>query len=375
VTGPLTGVRVLELAGQGPGPFACMLLADLGAEIVTVERVGAARVPVGAHHRGRRSICVDLKDPRGSELVLDLVENADVLVEGFRPGVVERLGVGPLECLARNPRLVYGRMTGWGQEGPLSHTAGHDLNYLALSGALHAIGEHGRGPVPPLNLVADFGAGGMLLALGVTAAVLQSRLSGRGQIVDTAMVDGLALLLAPFHDMAARGAWLRARGTNLLDGGAHFYGVYETADREWLSVAAIEPQFYGKFLEVLGLDAEELGPQMDRSCWPSAKARVAEVVATRSRAEWTELFDETDACVQPVLDLSEAMDHPHAVARGVFFELDGVPYPRPAPRFSGTPLASPSLPEPPGTRTEEVLTSIGISATEIMKLREAGVVA
>ncbi|GAB2843619.1 CaiB/BaiF CoA-transferase family protein [Actinocorallia aurea] len=373
-TGPLSGIRVVELAGQGPGPFTCMLLADLGAEVVGVERVGVRRHPSDAHARGRRCVSVDVKDPRGRDVVLELVARSDVLVEGFRPGAVERLGLGPEECLARNPRLVYGRMTGWGQDGPLASAAGHDLNYLALSGGLHALGERGRGPVPPLNLAADYGGGGMLLAFGIAAALLERTESGLGQVIDAAMNDGLGLLLAPFHAMAARGYW-RERGTNLLDGGAHFYRAYETSDGAWIAVGAIEPQFYREFLGVVGLSEEDLGPQMDRTRWSAATERVAAVIATRTRDEWTRLFEGVDACVQPVLDLAEAVTHPHAVARGQFAQVDGVPHPSPAPRFSRTPLKMPPPAEQPGASTDAVLEEAGFSADEIAKLRTAGVIA
>jgi len=371
--GPLSGVRVVELAAQGPGPFACMLLADLGAEVVSVERVGAARHP-DAHWRGRRSIAIDLKESRGRDLVLDLVARADVLIEGFRPGVTERLGLGPEECLARNQRLVYGRMTGWGQDGPLDTSAGHDINYLALSGGLHAIGEQGRGPVPPLNLLADYGGGGMFLALGVVSALLERKSSGQGQVVDAAMLDGLGLLLAPFHALAAQGGW-GERGTNLLDGGAPFYRTYETADGKWLSVGAIEPRFYREFLRVLGLDEADLGPQADKSSWPATAERIAAVVATRTRDEWTRLFEGVDACVQPVLELTEAAKHPHAVARKTFADVDGVPQPQPAPRFSRTPLRMPAPAGALGADTDALLDDLGMSAEAIGKLRDAGVVA
>ncbi|MET7896544.1 CaiB/BaiF CoA transferase family protein [Streptomyces mirabilis] len=373
-TPPLDGVRVVELAAQGPAPFACMLLADLGAEVVRVERVGARSHPPDAHARGRRTIAVDVKQARGRDLVLDLVKGADVLVEGFRPGAVERLGLGPETCVALNPRLVYGRMTGWGQDGPLARSAGHDINYLALSGGLNAIGEQGRSPVPPLNLVSDYGGGGMLLALGVVAALLKRASSGHGQVVDAAMADGLALMLAPFHAMAVRGVWSE-RGSNLLDGGAPFYRTYETADGQWISVGAIEPQFYAEFLRVLGIDAADLGPQSDKTSWPAAAKRIAAVVATRTRDEWARLFDGVDACVQPVLELMEAVTHPHAVAREVFTHAGGVPHPRAAPRFSRTPLTTPEPARDGQSSTDEVLAGLGLSADDIRELRAAGVVA
>jgi len=374
VTGPLAGVRVVEFIGQGPGPFACMLLADLGAELIGVERVGAHRHPSDAHVRGRRAISIDLKDARGREVVLDLLATADACVEGFRPGVMERLGLGPTESLARNPRLVYGRVTGWGQQGPLAQAAGHDINYLAISGGLAAIGEPGGAPVPPLNLAADYGGGGLLLALGIVAALHERATSGRGQVVDAAMVDGLGLMLAPFHALAARGAW-GERGTNLLDGGAPFYRTYATSDGRHLAVGAIEPQFYAEFLRVLGLDQSELGPQMDRACWPAAAESITRVIATRSREEWTALFDGVDACVSPVLDFAEATQHPHAIARGQFADVGGVPHPVPGPRFDRSLLTPPADREPPGHSTSALLASLGLKAEQMGKLRDAGVVA
>ena len=375
MTGPLHGIRVVELAAQGPAPFACMLLADLGAEVVSIERVGARRANPDAHSRGRRPVALNLKDKRAADLLLDLVANADAFVEGFRPGVVERLGIGPEACLGRNPRLVYGRMTGWGQDGPLVQSAGHDINYLALSGALHAIGEAGGAPAVPLNLMGDYGAGGMLLALGLVAALLESRASGQGQVVDAAMVDGLAAQLAPFHAMAARGVWQPERGTNLLDGGAHFYGVYHTADDKWVSVGAIELPFYRTLLDLIGLVPEDLGPQMDASSWAAARVRLAAVFATRTRDEWVAHFDGHDACVQPVLDLAEARQHPHALARDMFTDHSGVPHPAPAPRFSRTALEMPDPAADPGSSTDAVLAELGLDIAEIVELRAAGVVA
>jgi alpha-methylacyl-CoA racemase len=374
VTGPLDGIRIVELAGQGPAPFACMLMSDLGADVVTVEKVDARPWPADVHGRGRRSVCVDVKDSRGADIVLDLAAEADVVVEGFRPGVAERLGIGPKQCIERNPRLVYARMTGWGQDGALAQSAGHDINYLALSGALHAIGPHDGPPVPPLNLVADYGAGGMLLALGVTAAVVEQRASGRGQVVDIAMVDGLASMLAPFHAMSATGAWTPARGSNLLDGGAPCYGVYETADHKHVAVGALEPIFYRELLDVLGVAEDELGPQMDRSRWPAARQRLADVFVGRTRDEWVEAFAGRDACFSPVLDLEEARTHEHAQGRGAFAEVDGVPHPVPVPRYSRTSLDRPSGREPAGESTDAVLTALGRSPREVAALRSAGVV-
>lgn len=373
MTGPLHGIRVVELAGQGPGPFACMLLADLGAEVVSVERIGARRHPEDAHSRGRSSICVDLKDPRGVELVLDLVAESDAMVEGFRPGVVERMGLGPEECHRRNAALVYGRMTGWGQDGPLAQVAGHDINYLAVSGVLDLVGAAGGGPVPPLNLVGDYGAGGMLLAFGLTAALLDARSSGRGTVVDAAMVDGLAALAAPFHAMSARGGWT-ARGTNLLDGGAPYYGVYGTADGRYVSVGAIEQAFYDELLAVMGLDRAELGPREDRSRWADQRRRFAEVFAARTREEWVAAFDGHDACFAPVLTLAEAREHPHARSRAMFADRDGVPQPAPAPRFGESALPVPPGRQDPGASTNEVLRRWRAGA-DIAELRAAGVVA
>jgi alpha-methylacyl-CoA racemase len=374
VSGPLHGIRVLELVGQGPGPFACMLLADLGAEVVAIERVGVRRYPEDAHGRGRRSVCLDLKDPRGVEIALELVSDADVVVEGFRPGVTERLGLGPDECLRRNPALVYGRITGWGQDGPLARTAGHDIGYLAMSGVLDLIGEAGGRPVAPLNLLADYGAGGMLLALGVTAALLEVRFSGQGQVVDAAMVDGLSAMAAPFHAMSARGTW-GDRGTNLLDGGAPYYGVYETADGRHLSVGAIERGFYDELLDVLGLEESDLGPRDDRLLWPEQQRRFAAAFAARTRDDWVEVFAGRDACVAPVLDLAESRMHPHSVHRSMFTQVDGVPQQAPAPRFSKTVLASATRREEPGASTDELLVKAGRSAAEVAALRSAGVVA
>ncbi|GAA3383373.1 CaiB/BaiF CoA transferase family protein [Cryptosporangium minutisporangium] len=376
LAGPLDGVRVIELAGQGPGPYACMLLAGLGADVIRVDRLSAARPThpeTDIHARGRRSIALDLKQPRAVEIVLDLIEGADVLIEGYRPGVTERLGLGPAECLRRNPRLVYGRMTGWGQDGPLAQAAGHDINYLALTGALHAVGEQDGSPVPPLNLVADYGGGGAMLALGVLAALLDASSSGQGQVVDAAMVDGVATMMAPFYALAARGAWVDERGSNILDGAAPFYGVYRTSDDRFVAVGAIEPQFYARLLAGLGLDPAELPPQLDRAGWPAVKARVAEIFATRSRDEWTAVFDGEDACVTPVLSLREAVATPLARARGMFPLVDGVPSAAPAPRFSRCAPAAPGRVEASGASTDAVLRSLGLEESDVAKLRETGV--
>src|SRR5215211_743357 len=352
--GPLQGVRVVELASIGPGPFCAMLLADLGAEVLAVDRPATGQGGWPAlFARGRRRVAVDLKHPEGPGLVLDLVAGADALVEGFRPGVAERLGIGPDACLARNPRLVYGRVTGWGQEGPLAGSAGHDIDYIALAGALHPVGPADGPPVPPLNLLGDFGGGGMLLALGVVAALLEAARSGRGQVVDAAMVDGAALLTTQLHELLAAGLWTDRRGANLLDGGAPFYGVYETADGRHLAVGALEPQFWAELLERLGLDAAELPAQLDRNGWPELRERLAALFRTRPRDEWCELLAGTDACVAPVLGLGEAPAHRHNRARGTFVDVGGVVQPAPAPRFSRTPPGPPQPPARAGEHTDQ----------------------
>jgi alpha-methylacyl-CoA racemase len=373
--GPLQGVRVVELASIGPGPFCAMLLADLGAEVLAVDLPAAERPgwPL-LFGRGRRRVAVDLKHPDGPGLVLDLVAGADALVEGFRPGVAERLGIGPEPCLARNPRLVYGRVTGWGQEGPLAAAAGHDIDFIALAGALHPIGPAGGPPVPPLNLLGDFGGGGMLLALGILAALYERSASGRGQVVDAAMVDGASLLVSFVHGMRAQGLWQDRRGENLLDSGAPFYDTYETADGEHMSVGALEPKFYAALLRGLGLEGEDL-PQYDRERWPGMRARFAEVFRRRTREEWTKIFDGTDACVAPVLTLGEAPTHPHNTARAGFVDLGGVTQPAPAPRFGRTPAGPPSPPVRPGAHTDETLADLGLTPAEVTALRERGAIA
>ena len=377
--GPLQGVRVIEVAGIGPGPFCAMVLADLGADVVRIDRPPAGGDPAAARYdvlnRGRRSVAVDLKDPGGPDVVLRLVERADALLEGFRPGVAERLGIGPEACLERNPRLVYGRMTGWGQDGPLAPTAGHDLTYAAVAGALAHIGRAGQPPTPPLNLVADFGGGGMLLALGLVAGLLHARTSGEGQVVDAAMVDGTALLMAPFFGASAMGFWSDERGTNLLDSGAPFYDVYSCLDGKELAVGAIEPQFFAALLEVLDLETEAVPEQNDRERWPELRASLAAAISSRPRAEWLARAEGTDACVAPVLTMRDAADHPHVRHRGTIVERDGVPQPAPAPRFSATPTALDRPPSVPGLHTDEVLAEGGFSDQEIASLRTAGTVA
>ncbi len=376
--GPLSGVRVIEIASLAPAPFGCMILSDLGAEVLRVERAEQCaphtQAPRDPLVRGRRSIGLNLKDPAGTNLLLQLVDHADVLVEGFRPGVAERLGFGPQPCAERNPRLVYARMTGWGQEGPLAPTAGHDIDYIAISGALSPIGRAGQSPVPPLNLVGDFGGGGMLLALGILAALVERAGSGRGQVVDAAMVDGSALLTSFIYGLRAAGAWQDERGSNLLDGGAPFYDTYATADGQYVAVGALEPQFYAALLTGLGLADAGLPAQLDRNGWPVLRRAFATAFASRSRAEWEQVFADTDACVAPVLSMAEAPGHPHATARQAFMALDGVTQPGPAPRFSRSVAGAPTAPPRPGADTDVVLAALGLGADEVASLRARGVV-
>lgn len=382
MAGPLQGYRIIEIAGIGPGPFAAMLLADLGAEVLRVERAGAVRGPAPSTPagdvslRGRRNIAIDLKNPDGVATLLDLVERSDALIEGFRPGVMERLGIGPDECLARNPKLVFGRMTGWGQDGPYGPWAGHDINYISLAGALAHYGRAGGPPTPPLNMVGDFGGGGMFLALGVVAALLETQKSGQGQVVDTAMVDGTAVLMTMFWSMMQAGVYdENRRGGNLLDTGAHFYDVYETSDGGYISVGSIEPQFYAELLRLTGLtDDPEFAKQMDQGSWPGLKERLAAIFASKTRDEWCALMEHTDVCFAPVLTMSEAYEHPHNVARGTFLELDGVRQPAPAPRFSRTPGEVGRPPAHPGQHSREVLAEWGLEASRIDELVGGGAV-
>ena len=374
--GPLSGVRIVEVASIGPGPFAGMMLADMGADLVRLERVGGDALGSGAWqlvNRGRPSVGIDLKQPAGVELALRLCESADGLIEGFRPGVMERLGLGPDVCLERNPRLVYGRMTGYGQDGPLSSVAGHDITYIAIAGALGAIARHGEPPLAPLNLVGDYGGGGMLLAFGMVCAILEARVSGLGQVVDAAMVEGAAVLTTMFHALRQAGLWSDEPGTNAIDSGAHFYEVYETADGGHVAVGAIEPQFYAELLRILEIDPAQ-APQFERERWPELKQRFAEVFRTRTRAEWAALLEHAEACAAPVLSLAEAPSHPHNRAREVFVERSGAIQPAPAPRFSRT---SPQLGRPasePGADTDEALAAWGISEREIAGLRDSGAI-
>lgn len=396
--GPLRGVRIVELAGLGPAPFAAMVLADLGADVLRVDRPTSTPLvpdaqrpdqapeagptedgptgvpnPYDLLNRNRLGIGVDLRDARGAALVRTLASGADVVIEGYRPGVAERFGLGPDDLLAANPRLVYGRMTGWGQDGPLAPRAGHDLTYLALAGVLAHVGRADQPPTPPLNLVADFGGGGMLLALGVLAALVERATSGAGQVVDAAMVDGAALLMAPLFGAWSSGFWSAERGTNLLDSGAPFYDCYRCADGGWLAVAAIEPQFYAELLDGLGLVGEELPEQHDQAGWPRLRERFSAVIGERPRDEWAERFADRDACVAPVLDMGEAPEHPHAVARRAFVDVHGVPQPAAAPRFSRTPAGDPE-PARTGSDPATVLSPWGVAADEVAALRADGVV-
>ncbi|MBI2767480.1 MAG: CoA transferase [Chloroflexi bacterium] len=378
--GPLSGIKIIELAGIGPGPFCAMVLADLGADVIRIDR--AANVPAEAPSkpprdlllRSRPSVGVDLKDPKGVELILQLVESADALIEGFRPGVMERLGLGPDVCLKRNERLVFGRMTGWGQEGPMALAAGHDINYIALSGALHSIGRKGEAPVPPLNLVGDFGGGGLLLAFGIVTALVERAASGKGQVVDAAMVDGASLLMTMFYGMWNGGAFNDARGSNLLDTGSHFYNTYETSDGKWICLGSIEPQFYAEMLERTGLKGEPLPPQMDQGKWPEMQERLKALFITKTRDEWCALLEGSDACFAPVLTLAESTRHPQNVARKTFVEVAGAMQPAPAPRFSRTPGAISRPPSHPGQDTDPALKAWGVSEAAIADLRKAGVV-
>jgi len=379
MAGPLTGYRIIEIAGIGPGPFAAMLLADMGAEVIRVERAQSVRGPApDTPHfdvmlRGRRNIAIDLKHPDGVATLLDLVAGADALVEGFRPGVMERLGIGPDVCLARNPKLVFGRMTGWGQEGMYAQAAGHDINYISLAGALAHFGRAGEAPVPPLNMVGDFGGGGMFLAYGVVCALLEAQRSGQGQVVDTAMVDGAAVLMSMFWAFKSAGIFdENNRGTNLLDTGAHFYDVFECADGTYISLGSIEPQFYAELMRLTGLAGDpEFAKQMDQSQWPHLKQRLGEVMKTKTRAEWCELMEGTDVCFAPVLTMSEAAQHPHNVERKTFIEVGGVTQPAPAPRFSRTTPEVKSTPAHPGQHSREILADWGIAADRIDALLDS----
>jgi alpha-methylacyl-CoA racemase len=372
--GPLSSVRVVEFAGIGPGPFCGMLLADMGADVLRIDRRDAK--PAKRHQvtqRGRRSLALDLKNPAAAALCLELVERADIMFEGYRPGVMERLGLGPDVALSRNPSLVYGRMTGWGQTGPLAHSAGHDINYIAISGALHAIGTSAR-PVVPLNLIGDYGGGALYLAMGLLAALVHARCTGQGQVVDAAMCDGAASLMSYFYGLRAEGSQRRERASNMLDSGAPFYEVYRCSDGEWIALGAIEPQFYAILLEKLGLEHEGLAKQMERDGWPSDKERIAAVIARKSRAEWCAILEGSDACFAPVLEMDEAPAHHHHRARKTFVDLAGVVQPAPAPRFSSTPGAIQGPPPPIGQHNLSALRDWGLSEELIDRLRRDSVI-
>jgi len=375
--GPLKGLKIIEMAGIGPGPFCGMVLADLGAEIIRIDRASAIGTgsKQDAANRGKRSIAIDLKSEEGVEVVLKLVETADAIFEGFRPGVMERLGLGPDVCSKRNERIVFGRMTGWGQEGPLANAAGHDINYISLTGALAAIGRPGSPPVPPLNLIGDFGGGGMLLALGLVAALLESKESKKGQVVDAAMTDGSALLMTMIYTMQSSGVWKTSMGSNLLDGGSHFYDTYECKDGKFISIGSIEPQFYALLCQIADLDEEVFGKQMSRDSWPEQKEEITKIFLNKSRDEWCDLMEGTDVCFAPVLDMSEAPKHPHNIERKTFIDLEGVTQPAPAPRFSRTEPEVVSSPSIVGEHTNEVLSSIGLSDEDISSLKTSGAVA
>jgi alpha-methylacyl-CoA racemase len=377
--GPLEGVKIIEIAGIGPGPFAAMLLADMGADVVRVDRAQAVtgnfdRQNLEILNRSRRSVGVDLKHPDGVETVMRLVDRADALIEGFRPGVAERLGIGPDACQERNAKLVYGRMTGWGQDGPYAQAAGHDINYIALAGALAHFGRAGQKPTPPINIVGDFGGGGMFLAFGVVCAILEAKASGQGQIVDAAMVDGSATLMSMVWGFNKLGIW-GEQGTNVLDTGAPFYDTYETADGKYIALGSLESQFYSELLSRIGLDEQELPPQMDHAGWPDLRERFTEVFRSKTRDEWCEVLEHTDACFAPVLTMDEAVGHPHIKARGTIVEEQGVPQPAPAPRFSRTPGAIQRPPAWPGQHTDEALTDWGFSTDDVTTLRDAGAIA
>jgi alpha-methylacyl-CoA racemase len=378
--GTLSGYKIVEFAGIGPAPMCAMLLSDMGAEVLRLDRAEDANlgIPTDAKFnvlgRGRRSVAIDLKRKEGVEVALKLVGQADALLEGFRPGVMERLGLGPEQCMAKNPKLVYGRMTGWGQEGPLAHAAGHDINYIALTGALHSIGRRGEAPVPPLNLVGDFGGGGVYLALGVVAGILEAQKSGKGQVIDVAMVDGAASLMAAIYGLRAAGRWTDQRGDNILDTGAHYYNVYETSDGKYIAVGSIEPKFYAELLRLSGLASQELPRQNDKISWPALTDQLAALFRTKTREEWCKIMEGSEVCFAPVLSMQEAPQHPHNQLRSTFVDMDGVVQPAPAPRFSRTPSAIQRPPAAPGEHTEAALRDWGFSAADVEQLRQSGAV-
>ena len=375
--GPLAGVKIIELAGIGPGPFCGMMLADMGAEVIRIDRAGGGlggAIPNDIMNRGRRSIAVNLKSQEGVDVVLRLCEQADIIFEGFRPGVAERLGVGPEQCMAKNPKIVYGRMTGWGQDGPMANAAGHDINYISLTGALHAIGRKGERPVPPLNLVGDFGGGAMYLAFGLVCALFEAQKSGKGQVVDAAMVDGAASLMSMFWTFKNMGMHVEERESNMLDGATHFYDTYETKDGKYISLGSIEPQFYRLLIEKAELDAAKFAPQMVNAKWSELKAELTAVFKSKTRDEWCDIMEGTDVCFAPVLSLSEAPEHPHMKARQTFVEMDGVTQPAPAPRFSRTSPELTTSSRRAGEDTTTVLSDFGFDASEIEDLKAKGAV-
>ncbi len=372
--GPLQGVKIVEIAGIGSEPFAGMMLADMGAEMIRVDRREMAVEIIDPKfevlNRSRRSVIIDLKKPEGIETVLRFVDQADALIEGFRAGVMERLGLGPDICIARNPKLVYGRITGWGQDGPMARVAGHDINYIAITGALNSIGNKNGKPVPPLNLLGDFGGGGLLLAFGMACALFEAQKSGKGQVVDAAMVDGVSVIMAMNHGLRASGFWSDQRGENMVDSGAHFYDTYETSDGKYVSIGSIEPQFYALLLEKLEISDPEFGDQLNPEKWSALKERVAERFKTKTRDEWCEIMEGTDVCFAPVLTLPEAYKYPHNVERNTFVEIEGITHPAPAPRFSRTVPEIQGPPAIPGAHTEEILKDWGFSPEEIQELRQ-----
>lgn len=378
MSGALAGLKVVEVAAIGPVPFAGMVLADMGAQVTRIDRIPQSATDdgglAGVENRGRQSIAIDLKHPAGVDAALRIIDGADVMLEGFRPGVMEKLGLGPLVCHPRNPGLVYGRMTGWGQAGPLARVAGHDINYLALTGALHAMGRADRPPSPPLNLLGDYGGGAMALLVGVLAALQARARTGRGQVIDAAMSDGVAMLMAPIYSLLAQGEWRDTRDRNLLDGGAHHYGVYECADARFVAIGALEPQFYRLLLDKCGIDAPEFRDPADTAVWPQLRAKLAEVFKTRSRAQWCELMEGSDACFAPVLSMAEAPSHPHNAARRTFMQMQGAMHPAPAPRLSDTPSVASTVVPKIGQQSAEVLASLGMSAAQIERLVSDGAV-
>lgn len=374
--GPLTGYKILEIAGIGPGPFCAMMLADMGAEVIRVDRKSPGFLGGGGTivDRGRRTLALDIKKPGATDIILDLVGTCDALIEGFRPGVMERLGLGPDICLARNPRLVYGRMTGWGQTGPLSGAAGHDLNYISITGALHAMGHADRPPTPPLHLLGDIGGGGMMLSFGIVCALLEAHRSGKGQVVDAAISDGVSTLATAYHGMLTTGKWTQSRQSNMLDGGAHFYGCYTCADGKYVSIGSIEPHFYQLLLRLCDIQDPDFNDQWNRAQWPALRIKLESIFAKKTREQWCDLLEGSDVCFAPVLDFEEARMHPHNQARNSFIETDGIVHPAPSPRFSRTPAVSGPIPKP-GQDTQELLVELGRSPAQIASLKQQGTIA